>query len=71
MNGMEKMTKKEMEMVTGGKCNSDYGYFFCCPANADDMVATIKNLMNSDRKIKQADTFSFAMKFVDTKIAAD
>ena len=27
MNGMEKMTKKEMEMVTGGKCNSDYGYF--------------------------------------------
>ena len=22
--------------------NSDYGYFFCCPANADDMVATIK-----------------------------
>lgn len=28
MNGMEKMTKKEMEMVTGGKCNSDYGYFF-------------------------------------------
>lgn len=37
MNGMEKMTKKEMEMVTGGKCNSDYGYFFCCPANADDM----------------------------------
>ena len=61
MNGMEKMTKKEMEMVTGGKCNSDYGYFFCCPANADDL----------DRKIKQADTFSFAMKFVDTKIAAD
>ena len=52
MNGMEKMTKKEMEMVTGGKCNSDYGYFFCCPANADDMVATIKNLMNSGQKDK-------------------
>ena len=52
MNGMEKMTKKEMEMVTGGKCNYDYGYFFCCPANADDMVATIKNLMNSGQKDK-------------------
>lgn len=27
MNGMQKMSQKEMEMVTGGKCNSDYGYF--------------------------------------------
>lgn len=59
MNGMEKMTKKEMEMVTGGKCNSDYGYFFCCPANADDMVATIKNLMNSGQKDKASRYIQF------------
>ena len=59
MNGMEKMTKKEMEMVTGGKCNSDYGYFFCCPANADDIVATIKNLMNSGQKDKASRYIQF------------
>lgn len=48
-----------MEMVTGGKCNSDYGYFFCCPANADDMVATIKNLMNSGQKDKASRYIQF------------
>ena len=59
MNGMEKMTKKEMEMGTGGKFKSDYGYFFCCPANADDMVATIKNLMNSGQKDKASRYIQF------------
>lgn len=48
-----------MEMVTGGKCNSDYGYFFCCPANADDMVATIENLMNSGQKNKASKYIQF------------
>ena len=37
----------------------DYGYFFCCPANADDMVATIKNLMNSGQKDKASRYIQF------------
>ena len=33
--------------------------FFCCPANADDMVATIKNLMNSGQKDKASRYIQF------------
>ena len=59
MKGMNRMSSQEMKQVTGGKCNSDYGYFFCCPANADDMVATIENLLNTGQEAKASKYIQF------------
>ncbi len=33
MTGMKELSLTEMKSVKGGKCNSNYGYYFCCPAD--------------------------------------
>jgi len=59
MNGMNKMTKAEMEIVTGGKCNSDYGYYFCCPATAADMKTLVNYYIASGQKAKASKYIQF------------
>ena len=41
MAGMRSLTSEEMKEVKGGYCDTIGGYFFCCPANKQDLQKTI------------------------------
>ncbi len=50
MMGFQKLTTDEMKSVRGGKCSSEYGgYYFCCPANADDMRSLIGEYLKENQ----------------------
>ncbi len=59
MNGMRQMSEEEMHMVKGGKCNSNYGYYFCCPANSAQMVNAIKKYQDAGQTDKAAKYVQF------------
>lgn len=48
MSGMISLTNEELNLVKGGACNSDYGYYFCCPANKKKLQENVKKYQKSD-----------------------
>ena len=48
MVGMVELSEDELKSVKGGKCNWDYGYFFCCPSNSDKMAEQIEKYLKKD-----------------------
>jgi bacteriocin-like protein len=48
MRGMKNLTKDELNLVKGGACNSDYGYYFCCPASKKILQENVKKYQKTD-----------------------
>lgn len=59
ISGMTKMKDNEMKLYRGGVCNSNYGYYFCCPSSASKMVAQIKKYENAGQHAKASKYIQF------------
>ncbi len=49
MQGMQDLTMNEMQSVKGGKCNSDYGYYFCCPSNTTALQTKVAEYLKTSK----------------------
>lgn len=52
MDGMRKMSAEEMKVMKGGKCNRDYGYYFCCPLTSTIMTNNIQKYLDAGQTAK-------------------